>query len=154
MRRLSRSSANWGNLSLLRHVEEVVNQCDVCKALDKAPHTPIGGTSTVATFNEKLQVDLLFLGDLIVLRIMDVFSRYSIPTRVVPKIRWKFGMHLLHAGLAFSALPRLLRRTRGANGRMNFGPTFARIVAFTYFFKTQWTCADGRWPVFGEASVD
>ena len=26
--------AEGGNLSLLRHVEEVVNQCDVCKAFD------------------------------------------------------------------------------------------------------------------------
>ena len=72
--------AEGGNLSLLRHVEEVVNQCDVCKAFDKAPRTPITGTSTVAMFNEKLQVDLLFLGDLIVLHIMDVFSKYSILT--------------------------------------------------------------------------
>ena len=70
--------AEGDNVSLLRHVEEVVNQCDVRKAFDKAPHTPIAGTSTVAMFNKKLQVDLLFLGDLIVLRSMGVFSKYSI----------------------------------------------------------------------------
>ena len=52
--------AEEDNLSLLRHVEEVVNQCDVCKAFDKAPRAPIAGTSTVAMFNEKLQVDLIF----------------------------------------------------------------------------------------------
>ena len=44
--------AEGGNLSLLRHVEEVVNQCDVCKAFDEAPRAPIAGTSAVAMLNE------------------------------------------------------------------------------------------------------
>ena len=74
--------AGKDNLPPLRHVEEVANQCDVCKAFDKAPHTPIAGTSTVAMFNEKLQVDLLFLDDLIVLHIMAVFTKNSILTPV------------------------------------------------------------------------
>ena len=74
-----------GITCLLRHVEEVVNQCDVCKAFDKAPHTPIAGTSAVAMFNEKLQVDLLFLDDLIALHIMAVFPKYSILTLVRSK---------------------------------------------------------------------
>ena len=77
--------AEGDNLSLLRHVEEVVNQGDVCKAFDKAPDTPIAGTSTMAMFNEKLQVDLLFSGDPVVLHIMDVFSNYSILTPVRSK---------------------------------------------------------------------
>ena len=49
-------AADGGNLPLLRHVEEVVNQCEVCRAFDKAPHFPIAGTATVSAFNEKVQV--------------------------------------------------------------------------------------------------
>ena len=36
-------------------------------------------------FNERLQMDLLSVDDIIALRIMDVFSKYSVLTRVRPK---------------------------------------------------------------------
>ena len=71
--------------SLIQHVDEVASQRDTCKAFEKAPHIPISGTSTVSMFNERLQMDLLFLDDIIALHIMDVFSKYSILTRVRPK---------------------------------------------------------------------
>ena len=35
-------------------------------------------------FNERLQMDLLFLGDIIALRIIDVFSKYPILNQVRP----------------------------------------------------------------------
>ena len=70
--------------ALIQHVDEVASQCDTCKAFEKAPHIPIAGTSTVSMFNERLQMDLLFLDAIIALRIMDVFSKYSILTRVRP----------------------------------------------------------------------
>ena len=54
---------------------EVANQCDVFKAFDEAPRTPIAGTSTVT----------MFLGDLIVLHIKDVLSKYSILTPARPE---------------------------------------------------------------------
>ena len=71
--------------SLVHHVDEVVAQCDTCEAFDKAPHIPISGTSTVSMFNERLQMDLLFLDDIVALHIKDVFPKYSILTRVRPK---------------------------------------------------------------------
>ena len=36
------------------------------------------GSTTASAFNEKVQVDLLFLDDLIVMHAMDVFSKYSL----------------------------------------------------------------------------
>ena len=66
--------------------------CDVCRALDKAPHEPIPGTPTVSTFDEKGEVDLLFLGDLIAMRAMAVFrGRLDHPARVREILR-KRGM--------------------------------------------------------------
>ena len=65
------------NLHLLWRVDEASERRDVCRASRRAPHVPIAGTSTVSTFKNKMQVDLLFLGDIIVLRVMDVFSKYS-----------------------------------------------------------------------------
>ena len=72
-------------------VDEVLAQCGVCQAFGKAPHAPAAGASTVAAYSEKLQVALLFVGDIIALRIMDVFSKYSflIPVRTKnPKEVW------------------------------------------------------------------
>ena len=53
------------NMHLLTCADEVLARCEVCRAFGKAPHAPVAGASTVAAFNVKLQVDLLFLGDVI-----------------------------------------------------------------------------------------
>ena len=58
-------------------VEDAAGQCELCQAFDKAPHAPVAGTSTVALFNEELQVDLLFLDDITALHILEVHFRYS-----------------------------------------------------------------------------
>ena len=63
---------------LVNHVDEVSENCDVCRAFDKAPRVPIAGASAVSMFNEKAQVDLPSLGDLVVAHAMDVFSKYSL----------------------------------------------------------------------------
>ena len=90
-----KSHANWGHASatqlrrvlvdpdggmshLVNHVDKALETWGACRAFDKAPHIPIAGTTTVSAFNEKVQVDLLFLDDLIVVRAMDVFSKYSL----------------------------------------------------------------------------
>ena len=39
-----------GNLHLPSCVGEVLEQREVCRAFDKAPHDPIAGASTAATF--------------------------------------------------------------------------------------------------------
>merc|ERR1711951_45024 len=64
--------------SLVQYVDEVVRNCEVCRAFDMAPSIPIAGASTVSAFNEKLQVDLLFLGEHIVLHVLEIFPRYSL----------------------------------------------------------------------------
>ena len=69
----------------IRHAGDVVSQRDTCKASEKAPHIPISGTSSVSMFSDRLQMDLLFLDVIITLRIMDVFSKYSILARVRSK---------------------------------------------------------------------
>ena len=40
---------------------EVLEQCDVRRALDRALRVPVAGTSSVSMYDEKLQYDLLFL---------------------------------------------------------------------------------------------
>ena len=94
--------ANWGHASasqlkrilvdsdggmshLVAHVDSVLGNCEVCRAFDKAPHLPIAGTSSVSCFNERVQVDLLFLDDIIAAHAMDVFSKYSLLHRVKSK---------------------------------------------------------------------
>ena len=70
------------NVHLLTCVDEVLARREVSQASEKAPHFLAAGTSTVAVFSEKLQVGLLFLDDVIALRVLDVFSEYPLPTPV------------------------------------------------------------------------
>ena len=55
------ATAEGANERLLARADEVVNQREVCQALEKAPHLPVAGSSPVLTFDEKIQVDLPFL---------------------------------------------------------------------------------------------
>ena len=96
-----KSHVNWGNASAqqLKRVwvdtvedsmhpppcaNDVLEQCEVRNAVDKAPHVPTAGTPTTATFNEKLWTDSLFSDDIVALRAWDVFSAYSllVPVRL------------------------------------------------------------------------
>ena len=91
--------ANWGHASanqlkrflvdsvdgmshLVAHVDGVLENCEACRAFDTAPRPQIAGTSYVSCINEKVQMDLLILGDVIVVHAMDVFSKYSLLHRV------------------------------------------------------------------------
>ena len=70
--------SDGGMSHLATHVDAALGDCDVCRVFDKAPHVPIAGTSAVSVFNVKVQVDLLFLGELVVAHAMDVSSRFSL----------------------------------------------------------------------------
>ena len=72
-----------GNSRLVNFAGEVLEHCETRRALEKAPHAPIAGTPTVSTFNEKVQVDLLFLGDLIASQVL-VDSKYLLILPVQP----------------------------------------------------------------------
>ena len=63
---------------LLTCVDEVLEQRKVSWAFDKASYVPTAGTPTGTRINEKLQVDLPFLGDIVAPRATDVFSEYSL----------------------------------------------------------------------------
>ena len=67
-----------GHSHFVNFADEVLEHCDVCRAFDMAPHGPTAGTSTVWMFNEMAQAGLLFLGDLVALRAMDMFSKNSL----------------------------------------------------------------------------
>ena len=77
LRRVSADSED-GNPRLVNFVGDVREHCETCRASGKAPHVPLAGTSTASMLNEKAQADLLFLGDIIALREMDKFPKYSL----------------------------------------------------------------------------
>ena len=60
-----------------RLANEELEHCEVSRTSDNAPHVPSAATSVVSMSNEKLQVDLLYVGGLIALRAMDVLSPFS-----------------------------------------------------------------------------
>ena len=61
-------------MHLANYVDEVWEQCDICRAFDQAQHVPIAGPATLSMLNGKLRTDLLFLDHAIALRAMDVSS--------------------------------------------------------------------------------
>ena len=65
-----------GNMHLVNFVGAALGRRDACRPFGAAPHVPIAKTSTLPMFNGELQVDPLFLGDLIALRVVDAFSKY------------------------------------------------------------------------------
>ena len=54
---------------------EVVGQCEVSQAFDKACRLLVTGTSSASFLNEKLQVDPFFLGDVTDLHAMDAYPK-------------------------------------------------------------------------------
>ena len=74
-----------GNMHSLTCADEVLARCEGCQAFERAPHAPAGGTSNVAMFNEEVQADFSFFGDIIALHVMDVYSKYSAPIPVRTK---------------------------------------------------------------------
>ena len=70
---------------LVNVVAEALAQREVCRAVDKAEQLPIAGTPVAPPFNRKLQVDLVFSGDVAAPRTIDAFSEPSLSTPVRPK---------------------------------------------------------------------
>ena len=73
------------NMHLTTCADAVLEHCEVCRVLDKAPHDSAAGTFAVAMFSEELLADLLFSDDIIALRIMKVSSERSLLTPVRTK---------------------------------------------------------------------
>ena len=65
--------------------DEVVGQCEVRQASDEVTHPPAAGASSVTPFDEKLQVDFLFLDDVAASRAMDMCSKQSAAVWVCSK---------------------------------------------------------------------
>ena len=70
--------AGGDNMHVGNYVDGVLGRCEVRRAVGKAPHVPIAGTSTVSISNEKLQAGLLFPGGPIASHATDVTSKYSL----------------------------------------------------------------------------
>ena len=95
------ADSEGGNLHPLQQVDEELGHCNVGRAFDRAPRVPITETSTVSMFTEKVQVDLLFLGDVVALRVFGVFSKYSLSLQRTPRIPKKYGALPRMCGLRF-----------------------------------------------------
>ena len=72
-------------------------------------------------FSGKLQVDLLFPGDIIALHVMEGFPSIRFYRRCAPKTLKKFGKPLRTSGSGFPGHRKVLRWTQGATGAMLFG---------------------------------
>ena len=69
------TDADGAGVTVLTVAGSGVGECDVRATFGEAPRLPLAGTSLASAFNEKVQADLLFLGSLIAIHSMDLFSR-------------------------------------------------------------------------------
>ena len=99
--------------SLVQYEDEVVGNCDVCRAFDSAPSIPVAGTSSVSASNEKLQIDLLFLGDIIVLHVLDLLSRYSLLAPARSKNPEEVWDAFCNSWIAVFGKPRIIQMGEG-----------------------------------------
>ena len=76
------ADSDGGMSHLIERVDIVLGKCEVRRAFDKAPLLPTAGASTVSCFNVRVQVDLLFLDDVIAAHAMDVSPKYSLLRQV------------------------------------------------------------------------
>ena len=72
-------------LGLVHSVDGLLERREFRRALDKASHIPVAGTSAVPTPNANLKVELLLRGGAIVLRAMDVRYTYFLLIPERPK---------------------------------------------------------------------
>ena len=105
------------------------------KAFEKAPRIPIAGNSSVSTFNEKLQVDLLFSDDLIVLHIMDVYSKYSILTPVRPKNPLEVWDAFVTCWIGIFGPPRAIQMDEGGEWKNEARTDFCADRRIKLFFQ-------------------
>ena len=104
----------------MNYVDEVLGQCEICRAFDKAPHIPIVGTSTAPMFNEKVQVGLLIPGETFALHALDMCPKYSLllPGRsATPR---KVRNVSCRGWLGIFGPPESIQMDEGGGGRMRF----------------------------------
>ena len=67
--------------TILKVADSVAGECDVADSVEesckKAPRLTVAGASLVSAFDEKVQVDLSYLGNLFTPRAIVLLSRYS-----------------------------------------------------------------------------
>ena len=102
-----------GSMHSLTHVDGVSERCEVRHYFGKAPHVPPAGTSTAPMFNEKLQANPAFLGDLIAFRAMDVFSKYLLVKPVRSKNPHEVRGVMCNSRVGVFGQPRSIRMDEG-----------------------------------------
>ena len=103
----------WGNMHLVNYVGDVLELRDPWRSFGKSSYSPFAGTSTLPTSAEKLQGDLLFLGDLIALRPMDVFPKIPLLVPVRSKNPEEVRGALCDARIGVFAQPKCFRMDEG-----------------------------------------
>ena len=123
--------------SVLKVVESVVDEFDVCAGLGRAPHLPIASTSRASASSEKVQVDLRSLGCLVTPHTIDLFSRYSTPVRASSKNPLEVWGALAASRITVLGKPGRFQWAVAVNGEMKYGRTGVRNATFAVSFRAR-----------------
>ena len=66
-------------------IEQINEECELCKIYAKTPSSPVVGMPMASKFNEKVAMDLKLWNDIWILHIIDMWSRYTLSTFVERK---------------------------------------------------------------------
>ena len=71
------SDSNISDPTIMKCVDTVSKECDLCKRFKKPPSRPTVGFPTASTFNEVVAMDLKLINGVLVLHMIDHATRYS-----------------------------------------------------------------------------
>ena len=123
------------NMHFSTSVDEVAGQREARRAFDTAPHAPAAGASTVAMFNEKLQVSYCFSTISLRCTLREYFPSTRSPFPPARRIPMESATLFAARGFGFSAPRSASRWMRVRSGRMNCGQNCVRSLVLNYFFK-------------------
>ena len=79
LKQLIRNSGIWKeNGNLIKDIEEVSANCQICKRYKKSPSVPVVGLPLASKFMDCVAMDLFVVNGKIILHMIDLFTRYSV----------------------------------------------------------------------------
>ena len=112
----------------LQLTESVCDTCRICRAWQKPSSKAMGHLSQSEQFNERVQLDLLFVGDYIILHLCDEATRFSVAEIVSSKEPDELLKAIKHSWIKYFGVPKLfVSDSEGALGSEEAGIWAERI---------------------------
>ena len=126
---------------LEKYIDYVTNSCDTCNRYRKAQSRPVVSFSLGEDFNDVLALDLKFIGNHIILHMIDTFTRYSQAAVVKNKTKEVIADSILKHWISIFGCPKEFFSDQGGE----FNNELLRDVAELLNISVHTTAAESPW---------